>query len=399
MSSGKTKQPSSAYTAHNTVQLVRAGNAYFSRLLQLIASAKQSIDLQTYILESDETGQMVAQALIAAANRKVQVRVMADAYASSSLSKQFIAKLEEGGVVFRFFEPLFKTKHFYVGRRLHHKLVVADAERCLIGGINIGNRYNDMPEKNAWLDFALYVEGPVARQVCILAWKTWNGFPQKTGNMPCPVQPALTVSSTYAASSLVRMRRNDWVLGKKQISKTYKELFATATTRVTILCSYFMPGNKMKRYILTAVKKGVKVKVIMAGQSDVALAKNAERYMYGWLLRNNIEIYEYQENILHGKLAVCDGKWLTIGSYNINNISAYASVELNLDVKDEAFATQTEQILEYIITTSCIRITKEVEEKARNIFTQLARWCSYEFVRILFFLFTFYFRQNKNKVS
>jgi len=161
------------------------------------------------------------------------------------------------------------------------------------------------------------------------------------------------------------------------------------------LCSYFMPGNLMKKYILRAAKRGVKIKVIMAGRSDIALAKNAERFMYDWLLRNKVEIYEYGENVLHGKLAVCDSKWMTIGSYNLNNISAFASIELNLDVKNKRFAKQVEDTLEDIIAKSCTVITAEHERKAKNIFRQFVWWCSYESVRLLFYLFTFYYRQRE----
>jgi len=77
---------------------------------------------------------------------------------------------------------------------------------------------------------------------------------------------------------------------------------------------------------------GVIIKVVQAGISDIALSKYAERYMYRWLLRNKVEIYEYQKTVLHGKIAVCDDQWMTVGSYNVNNLSAYASIELNLDV-------------------------------------------------------------------
>ena len=95
----------------------------------------------------------------------------------------------------------------------------------------------------------------------------------------------------------------------------------------------------MRRLLTNAAKRGVKIKVITAGPSDIMLAKHAERWMYDWLLRNKIELYEYQPAILHAKVAVCDSEWITIGSYNLNNISAYASIELNLDVHNADFVT------------------------------------------------------------
>ena len=161
-------------------------------------------------------------------------------------------------------------------------------------------------------------------------------------------------------------------------------------SQVTILCSYFLPGKFIRRLIINAIKRGVNIRVIAAGVSDVMTAKYAERWLYDWLLRNGIELYEYQKNVLHGKIAVSDDQWMTIGSYNINNISAYASIELNLDVRNPAFALSVRKTLDEIIEKDCIRITKEHHIKATNIWKQFVRWLSYQFIRTVFYLFTFY---------
>ena len=190
------------------------------------------------------------------------------------------------------------------------------------------------------------------------------------------------------------MRRNDWVRRKNEISGTYINMFRYSKSHITIMCSYFLPGKIIRRILKDAAKRGVKIKVIVAGISDVAIAKYAERWMYDWLLRNNIELYEYQCTVLHAKIAVCDSEWLTIGSYNINNISAYASIELNLDVHNAAFALQTENKIDEIIKNDCLAVTREIHIKSKNIFVQFARWSCYQFIRLTFFLFTFYFKHK-----
>jgi cardiolipin synthase len=155
-----------------------------------------------------------------------------------------------------------------------------------------------------------------------------------------------------------------------------------------------LPGRVFRKNVRRAVKRGVNIKLILAGASDIWVSKQAERYMYRWLLRNGIEIYEYPHNILHGKLAVYDGAWVTGGSYNVNNISAYASIELNLDVKDNNFAKHVCNNLQEIIHDDCIRITEDEYKIAYNIFERFLQYISYETVRLIFFLFTFYFRQR-----
>jgi cardiolipin synthase A/B len=381
------------YTDQNKVSLIRGGKSYFDCLLDLIANAKESIHLQSYIYSDDSTGRQIADALKDAVRRKVDVHLLVDGYASSSLSRHFIQELKEAGVQFRFFEPIFKSRNFYFGRRLHHKVVVVDARFSLVGGVNITDRYNDLPDKKAWLDFAILAEGEVAKELCLLCWKTWYGYPAKLAPTPCD-QQTIQFKFRESETSAVRMCLNDWVRGQNEISGTYVQMFRTAQSNITILCSYFLPGRVIRKHLSDALKRGVNIKVVTAGMSDVRTAKYAERYLYSWLLRNRIELYEYQPNILHGKIAVCDSEWTTLGSYNINDISAYASIETNLNVRDTKFATETEELLKEIIEKDCIRITTETYLRSRNLLKRLIEWFSYQFVRMLLYLFTFYFKRK-----
>lgn len=385
--------PSNQFTSNNRVKLIRGGSEYFSTLLELIEKAFTSIHIQTYIFDDDDTGRLIADALKKAVIRNVKVYLLTDGYASQVMSKSFISGLKNAGIKFRFFEPVFRSRYFYFGRRMHHKVVVIDAAYALVGGVNIANRYNDLPDDPAWLDFALLAEGEVATDLCEYCVKTWKGYFPGSDIISCEaVQTGFAIPEEELAE--VRMRRNDWVLRKNEISGTYISMLRNAQKEVTILCSYFLPGKIIRRQIVNAIKRGVVIRVIAAGPSDVMLAKNAERWLYDWLLRNGIELYEYQKNILHGKIAVCDDQWMTIGSYNINNISAYASIELNLDVRNAAFTKSVRLTLEDILVSDCERITKEHHVETNNIFKQFIRWFSYQFIRTVFHLFTFYFKQR-----
>lgn len=372
----------------SVLRLVRSGHEYFDLLEQLIHDAKSTIHLQIYIYGEDETGKQIAKALIAAAQRGVKVFIVADGYASQDLSKPFIKKLAWAGIQFRFFNPLLKSKHFYLGRRMHHKIVVVDGIKAMVGGINISNNYNDTVESLAWLDWALLVEGEVAaklEKVC----EDLRKF------------EILEITKTRLRRKLnlaeqpINIRINDWVRGRKEITATYLKMLRNATSHVTIVSSYLLPGKLLRRNLRVAANRGVKIRLVMTGMSDVATAKYAERYMYRWLLRNKIEIYEYQKNILHGKLAMCDGEWLTLGSYNVNNISAYASIELNLDVHNPEFTKEVEQSIELIIQQDCIKITEEEYKKQDTLFNQFVQRSAYDIFRLMLFLFTFYFKQRE----
>ena len=172
-------------------------------------------------------------------------------------------------------------------------------------------------------------------------------------------------------------------------------MFNKAEKSITIMCSYFLPGRLFRRKIAQAVKRGVKMKVILAGISDIMMAKHAERYLYDWLLKNNIEIYEYQETVLHAKVAVSDSNWVTVGCYNVNNISAYASMELNMDVRNQALAQFTENELEDIINRHCKQITPENYTSSTHFFRRLWQRFCYNFINNVLNLITFYFRQEE----
>lgn len=160
------------------------------------------------------------------------------------------------------------------------------------------------------------------------------------------------------------------------------------------MCSYFLPGWELMKRLSKSSRRGVQIKVILAGPCDVMVAKNAERYLYSWMLKNNIEIYEYQPNVLHAKIAVADGHWLTVGSYNINNISAHASIEVNVDVRNKLFAQKVEKQLEDIIKQDCIRITYENYHATAGFYKTLWQKASYLFIKIVLRLFTFYFKRE-----
>ncbi|MES2851153.1 MAG: phospholipase D-like domain-containing protein [Bacteroidota bacterium] len=386
-----TKTNSQFFTKNN-ITLIKSGSEYFTLLLDLINKATASIHLQVYIIENDETGMLVLEALMAASKRKVQVFILADGYASQSLPDTAIQQLKDAGISFRFFAPILKSSNFYFGRRMHHKIFVADATHCLVGGINIGDRYNDTAGTKAWLDFALYAEGEVAQALCKFCMKKWERGNQKSSLANCEPNPHSKWSRKDISD--IRIRRNDWVKNKNEISSTYIQLLNTSQKEVVIFCSYFLPGMLIRKVFANTVKRGVKIKVVAAGMSDVPVSKYAERWLYDWLLRNGIELYEYQPSVLHAKIGVCDEEWLTIGSYNVNQISSHASIELNLDVHNPVFVAGVKKQLLRIIDEDCIQVTLEEHLRTKNIFKQFARWCAYQFIKIAFSIFTFYFRKQ-----
>jgi len=382
------------FTSRNHMKLVHGGADYFRLVQQIIDQAQYTLHFQTYIFDEDETGTLVAEALKHAAQRGVAVYLLPDGYASRGLSVQFIGGLKEAGVHFGFFKPLFKSDFFYLGRRLHHKVIVADARVSMVAGVNVSNRYNDIGDVKAWLDWAIYAEGEVAGQLHQVCQRMWN---RSVFREKCPVHTALHPVAWPQERCSIRVRRNDWVYKKTEITRSYRDLFRHAQKEVTVMTGYFWPPQKLLRQMARAARRGVRIRLILTAKADVPLSKYTERYLYDFLFRNQVEVYEYQKNILHGKIAVCDHHWILAGSYNMNNLSAFASVELNLEIKNAYHGAQLNHELLSIIQNDCRQIRSEDFFASVSLLQRFFYFLSYKTTHILFFLFTFYFRQRSQR--
>jgi cardiolipin synthase len=376
---------SGAYYIHNSVSLLRGGKDYFERLHNLFNGAKKSIYIRIYIWQDDYTGTSIANTLISAAKKGVHIHIIADGYASRSLPKNFIQQLAQNNIQFRLFEPFLRSSHFYFGRRMHDKVIVIDEQIALVGGINFADRYNDVNEEPAWLDYAIEVKGETAFDLYRYCYKEWHK--KQAPPLSGQIVPFDEICS-------VRPRYNDWVKGKQQIWKTYFNWFNHAEEEICILCSYFLPGNTLRKRLALAAKRGVEVKLILSGTSDVALAKYAERYLYRWMMRNRMRIFEYRPTVLHAKLMVVDRHWVTVGSFNVNNISTYASTEVNVDVRNKPFATKVQSVMEEILQNDCTEITTGSPLYKAGIFTKIAQRFSYDLIRLILKLTTFYFKRE-----
>lgn len=383
------------YRDKNGAQLLRGGQEYFTVLERMIDNARHTVYILVYIYDDDQTGAQIAEALKRAAQRGVQVYLLVDGY-GARVSRDFIRSLRSSGVRFRKFNPLFKSKHFYLGRRMHIKLVVTDAIYALVGGRNIADYYNDLPGRPAWLDLALYIEGEVVpdlERVCVRMWNAVFKPAGKAKATPGHIARQRLQTLDITGGCRVRVRRNDWVRAKTEILTSYYTMFRKAEKEIVILGSYFLPGYKLRRYMEKAAERGVRIKVVVTGVSDVLMAKYAERYLYHWMLRKNIEVYEYTRNVLHAKVSVADRMWMTIGSFNVNNLSAHVSIELNVDVDNPKFVGEVQESFNGIIEQDCVQVTEAEYHKA-TLWRRFLERCAYETLRLMLYITTFYYKRK-----
>lgn len=374
-----------AYEQALSVRLVRSGSEYFAELLRLIDEAERVLHIQTYIFENDETGRSVASALKGAAGRGVAVFVLADAYGSSGMSGNLVRELHEAGVRFRFFAPIFSTENYHVGRRLHHKVAVADGTRALTGGINIGDRYRGTDTLAPWLDFAVWLEGAVCAHLEDICEQLYTGKIQ--GGKRRRQKAWRSAARKERAAVDVRFRRNDWMRARREISASYKSALRTAQGSVILVASYFLPGYSLRRHLTRAARRGVDVRIMVTGRSDVPFARQAEKFNYRHLLSHGIRIFEWPESVMHGKAMTVDDNWTTIGSYNPNHLSDYLSVELNTDIRDTSFASSFAEELRQLMDTRCREVDKAAYTGVRRSrWRELRAAFSYYLIRFIWLL-------------
>lgn len=371
-----------SYTGGNSAELIRGGKDFFRKLIEVIDAAQSTIHFQNYILDDDETGRSVCDSLKRAAQRGVKVFFMLDAWGSRALSDEYIFSLKESGINFRWFGRLVTKRGFHIGRRMHHKIVVCDSHASLVGGMNIANRYHGNDGTPPWLDFAVYSEGNISILLEHICHKFWKRNPLKKRLRFA--KKKIEVHASENKSVLMRVRENDWMMRRFQVAASYKQTVSASQKSLTIFGAYFQPGFRFLYRLSKAAKRGVKIKIVVPAKSDSKIGNTARQYLYSFLLRNNIELYEYTRTMLHAKVCVADGVWSAIGSYDLNNLSAYSNVEANVEILDSKFTAHFEKELNGIIEKDCEQITMELYEKKLTLMNRFRYWLAYHAVRLMF---------------
>ncbi len=362
----------------NVVTLLQSGVEFFSELERMILSANHFIHIQIYIFDDDEIGMHIINLLKKKAAQGVKIFIVVDGYGSEKISKRNIEEMKKVGIKFKVFSPVQKILKFQIGRRLHHKIILVDGKSALIGGINISNRYNGSLDEIAWLDFAVKVEGVVCNDILIVCEDVWRK--KMKYFFKNELHPFIHLERKSENIS-VRLLQNDFVRRNIEISRFYRQSIKNSFESLTIVSSYFLPGNRMRHLLKKASQRGVKIKLLLSSKSDVGLMKHATDYLYPFLLRNGIEIYEWQASVMHGKLMIIDNKFTTVGSYNINTLSDYGSLELNVCVDDVAFSETSTTRINQLISSGCKKIIAEDYIKQHYWWNKLINWLSYQLMR------------------
>ncbi len=343
----------------NDFRLLENGEAFFPRVLEAIAQARHEVVIETFILFEDAVGRRLHGALVDAARRGVQVDLTIDGWGSPDLSDLFVRTLAAAGVRLHVFDPGprpfgWRPKAL---RRMHRKIVVVDGQLAFVGGINYSADHLTDFGPGAKQDWAVEVRGPIVAVIhrfthAALAegqrhqrprgwwrWrKQWRATPEE--------QPHVG-----SAEAIFVVRDN--LRHPDDIERIYRIAIRAARRRVVIANAYFFPGYRLVRELRQAALRGVDVRLVLQGQPDMEIARTAASTLYHHLLKAGVRIFEYRQRALHGKVALADEEWATVGSSNLDPLSLALNLEANVVIRDRAFNAVLHAHLERLMCEHC----------------------------------------------
>ena len=367
------------------IHLLEGSAPYFDALAQAMAAARQEIRLETYIFDFTASGEDVAISLLRAAERGVRVYLLVDGAGTAHLPAQWIERFNTAGVQWHVYNRLGSLGLLLPSRwrRMHRKLCVVDSGTAhalgFCGGINILDDFHDpnhgaLPEPR--FDFAVRVDGPLVSDIATATSSLWHKQrvfrqfrtsplqatvqtwasarlalsspePVSRDSQPAQITASPAASNTHLARATLLLRDN--LRNRNAIEKAYLNAIGHAQYEIIIANAYFLPGGKLRKALLNAARRGVKVKLLLQGRYEYFMQYHAARPVYESLLAAGIEIHEYAPSFLHAKVAVIDASspraWATVGSSNLDPLSLLLAREANVMVLDPAFALKLRERL------------------------------------------------------
>jgi cardiolipin synthase len=325
------------------------GDLYFRDMLRAIRGARESVDLETYIFEPGRLGDMVVRVLLRATQRGVKVRLLVDGVGSPNFASRYADRLSRSGVPFRVYRswPVFFATAFRLFRFLsplesfakvlgvfnagkhrdHRKLCVVDSDQVWIGSFNISDWHLEKVKgTKAWRDTGLVLSGvksPVFRAAFLAAWEdTWPRWGKRSR-----MQFLKNWIAFETAEGSIRMTVNRHL--RRSFRRELLERFQGARKRIWALTPYFVPNHFLLRALADAARRGVDVRLILPGESDVPMVRWVSTSYYPYLLRAKCSLFEYQMSILHAKTLFVDD-WVMAGSGNLDQRSLRKDLEVNV---------------------------------------------------------------------
>jgi cardiolipin synthase len=331
----------------NQVELMRDGTRIFDAMIEVIEHAKETVVLESYIVNSDSVGERFADALIAAATRGVRVRLIADWVGSWTTARKYWRRLRDGGVDVRVFNrPGFRAWLGLVPRD-HRKLLVADEQAAVTGGIGLSEEWSGFVKRKKrapWRDTAVLIRGPAAVDMARAfetMWKRAN-FEERRAARRHAVRRARNTGTApgHAVGAVVGIIEGEpWRL---RVARALQIQSVSAEKAIWIASAYFYPSSAEIEALCGAALDGVDVRVLVPSTYDHPWVRMFTRRVYKQLLRNAVRIWEWNGIMMHAKTSVIDGRWVRVGSTDFNPLGVAINYELDAVIESQELGKAAE---------------------------------------------------------
>jgi len=327
----------------NSTRLLENGDGFFPVLLEAIGEARRSVHLESYIWETGRICDRLADALVAAAGRGVQVRLMLDGMGAARMERGLLQRLREAGCTVVFFHDVRLRSLGRLNSRTHRKLAIVDGLRAFVFGHGIGAKWEGAGDRpGSWRDLGIEVRGPVLRQLQAAFAEHWM---EESGDV---LESAADFQRPEPAGDVVlQLVASSPKGGVSSSSLYYRLMIAAAREELLIANPYFAPAREVLELLRTARGRGVRVRLLTAGEkTDSRLIWHAAHGLYPRLLEIGVEIWEYQPSLLHQKVVVVDRQWSYLGSANFDERSFDINAELGLGIWDRSLSQELAALFE-----------------------------------------------------
>lgn len=335
----------SKFSNATNIKLLWKGEDSFNCIFETVKGAERFICLQFYIFRNDETGNELARILKQKSLEGVKVFILYDHFGSFGTPRSFWNDMKKVGINVRASRPFKFTRPFHYVHRDHRKLIIVDSLRAFTGGLNIGNEYSGFHLKRkglGWRDTGIMIEGPVVSEMFESfkkTWYVWGGDPIKIDDLR--VYKTVSDNGISALPIFVSSAK-----GRRRMRRLIYYSINHSQKSICLTTAYFVPSLRMLETLEEAVKRGVRVRILVPGISDVPIASYAGRAFFTRLLKAGVEIYMYAGEILHAKSYIFDESWSIIGSTNLDFQSFRYNDEGNVGILDVGFASKMLEIFE-----------------------------------------------------
>jgi cardiolipin synthase len=371
-------RPLGAVSQGNSVRVMTDGDEVFEAMWAAIASAERSVLLTTYILEPDRVGERTLSELERAVERGCRVQLVLDAFGSHRVSSDSLGRLRARGATVILFNPIVRWRA-PLSRlvRNHRKILVVDERLAFCGGMNVAEEYAGARHGTGlFRDTQLALEGPCARDLARLTERDMlEGGPRRAlrGERDAG-------RGDGEAGSLVQILDTNERRHRRAIQKAMRVTLGRTLERCYLSSPYFVPPKRLMRALTHAARRGVDVRVLTAGRSDVPLVRLASQHLYGRLLRAGVRIFELDGRVLHAKTVTVDGVYASVGSFNLDYWSDRRNLEVSVTVLDTGAAcTLEEQFRRDLEGAQEVQLSNW-EKRAWP--RRLAGWLAYQALRI-----------------